>query len=130
MRRLAMFVLALLVGCAATAPLDTPDSVLEQFRSAGLNVANVTTSEVLVAEIANALPSCAGARFDVEGDDGARVVICGKESEAEKLATYYTSLGESSPLFFSHVERRGGLVFQMSGSLPAETFQKYVAALS
>lgn len=129
MRCFALFVLMLLAGCASSASTVTPNSVIEGFRDAGLAVANVTTTEVLLAEVQNAAPSCQGARFDVEGDNGARVVVCGQVGDAEKVAKYYTELGNSNALFFSHVERRSGLVFQMNGGLPAETFQQYVAAL-
>ncbi len=131
MRRLLLLTVALLAlaGCAAAAPTITPDAVTKAFTAAGLAVQNTTTSDVLPEAIASALNTCQGARFDVEGDKGARVVVCSDTKQAEALATYYTELGKSSPMFFSHVERRGNLVLQMNGELPAETFQKYVAAL-
>lgn len=126
----ALMVLALTAcGAAPSAPAVTPDAAMTAFKAAGLNVGNVTTTDVLLPEIANAAPSCQGARFDVEGDNGARVIICGSTGDAEKVAKYYTSLGESSPLFFSHVHTAGPLVLQMNGELDKALFDKYVAAL-
>lgn len=122
-------VLVLLVACSASAPERTPQSVLDAFTTAGLTVNNVTTTDVLTPEVANAAPSCQGARFDVQGDDGARVIICGSEGDAEAVERYYVALGEATPMFFSHTHRAGSLVLQMNGALPVETFQRYVAAL-
>lgn len=122
-------ILATALAACAAQPALTPDQVIQRFRDAGLTVAHVTTSGELLPEVQNAAPSCTAHRFDVEGDEGARVVVCASEADAERVATYYTTLGESSPLFFSHVLRRGGLVLQMSGSLPAETFERYAAEL-
>lgn len=116
-------------GAAPAAPAVTPDSTMAAFKAAGLNVNNVTTTDVLIPEVASAAPSCQGARFDVEGDNGARVIVCGSTGDAEKVAKYYTSLGESSPLFFSHVHTAGPLVFQMNGALDKALFEQYVAAL-
>jgi hypothetical protein len=94
-----------------------------------LPVSNVTTTGVLPSFLESSLRSCQAARFDVDEDKGARVVVCGEQAQAELLASYYIELGRDNPLFFSHVERRGSLVFQMNGELPTETFQQYVAVL-
>jgi hypothetical protein len=112
-----------------TAPTLTPEAVLNAFEAAGLNVTDITTTDIIPAAIANALPTCSGARFNVEGEQGARVIICSDRADAERLATYYETLGNENPLFFSHVHRDQGVVLQMNGSLPAELFQQYVAAL-
>lgn len=129
--RIVLFALLLLTltACGASTPAVTPDSAMAAFKAAGLNVNNVTTTGVLIPEVANAAPTCQGVRFDVEGDNGARVIVCGSTSDAEKVATYYRSLGESNALFFSHVHAGGPLVFQMNGVLDKALFEKYVAAL-
>lgn len=126
---LAALALLLLAACAGQAPSISPDVAVRAFEAAGLSAANVTTTDVLPAPIASNLGSCQGARFDVEGDKGARLVICSDASQAETLAGYYEALGKDNPMFFSHVHRSGGLVMQMNGELPVETFQQYVEAL-
>lgn len=120
--------LLVLVACDGTAP-PNPEAIMQRFRDAGLAVNNVSADGALVPEVQQAAPSCVATRFDVAGEQGARVVVCGQEAHAQAVERYYVALGESSPLFFSHVVRRGGLVMQMSGSLPAETFAAYMAQL-
>lgn len=126
MRRL-LPLLALLAACGG-APPPSPASVVEAFAAAGLAASNVTTADVLPAPIAGALSTCQGARFEVEAGKGGRVVVCGDAGHAEALERYYRDLG-ANPMFASHVERRGALVLQMNGELPAETFAAYVGAL-
>ena len=126
MRRLVPLLL-LLAACGA-APPPSPASIVERFTAAGLAASSVTTEGVLPGPIAEALASCQGARFVVDGERGGRVVVCGDAGQAEALERYYDELG-ANPMFFSHVERRGGLVLQMNGEVPAETFAAYVGAL-
>ncbi len=128
-----MIVLLVLVLAACGAPATaapSPDTVLEAFRAAGLTVDNVTTTDALIPELQSAAPSCTAYRFEVGVEDnGGRVVSCTATSDAEKVAKYYTALGESNALFFSHVHSKGPLVLQMNGAIDKSLFEQYVAAL-
>ena len=70
-------------------------------------------------------------RFNVVGDDGARVVVCAQASESAKVATYYRTLGDTNAMFFSHVfEASGGrVVLQANGGLDAALVQQYADLL-
>jgi methyl coenzyme M reductase alpha subunit len=130
MRLMQWLVLGLLVVLSGCAAADvTPEASVAAFAAANLAAANITTTDVLPTMIANGLASCSGVRFAVEGDKGARVIICSERTQADGLATYYRELGAASPLLFSHVHQDGKLVLQMNGELPAELFAQYVAAL-
>lgn len=126
------FVLSLLMlSACGGAPPPSPDAILETFRGAGLTVADVTSADVLRPEVANAAPSCQAVRFNVVGDDGARVVVCAQAGDAAKVATYYRTLGDTNAMFFSHVfEASGGrVVLQANGGLDAALVQQYADLL-
>lgn len=122
--------LFLLAACGAPAtPTLSAEAAIDAFEAAGLAVTDITTTDIIPAAVANALSTCSGVRFNVQDEQGARVIICSDRADAERLATYYESLGNENPRFFSHVHRDQSVVLQMNGALPVELFQQYVAAL-
>lgn len=60
---------------------------------------------------------------------GGRAFVFDNAADLAALEAYYVEAGRSSALLFSHVYRRGNLLVQLNGDLPAEQAEKYKAAL-
>lgn len=62
-------------------------------------------------------------------DCGGRVFVFDNAEDLASLEAYYVEAGRSSAMLFSHVYRRGNLLVQLNGDLPAEKAAEYEAAL-
>lgn len=130
MRFAVVLLFLALAACGGSSPPVTPQAIVDSFAAAGLPTDNISTEDVLIPEVQNSAATCNGLRFEVDADgNGMRVIICGNVRDAERVARYYTDLGDASPLLSSHAERRGTLILQGNGAISHDVWQQYVAAL-
>jgi|GEM_PF-2482860 len=108
----------------------TPDAVVAAFKAAGLEA----ESPVPLArtDYGKAPFVCKGVRFEMPSlseDSAGRAFYCARKADRDRLARYYTSLGQQNPELFWHVFVSPPYVVQLSGDLADEQAAKYEAAL-
>lgn len=127
---IVLIALILLVACGGGTAV-TPTDVITAFQEAGLEA---ETPMPMTADDYGLAPMVGeGVRFLIPSlgeDKGGRVIVTDNSEDAEKLVTYYTSLGEASALFFTWAFRNGNTVVQINGDLPESTARQYEAALN
>lgn len=138
MRRFVFFVLAALVltACGGSPAAISPDDVLAKFKTAGLEVGEVTPLQPADYGAAPLLCQDGARRFLIPSlgpDNGGRLFVCASESDAAKLKAYYDELGKASALFHSWTYQKGGVLVQINGDLDqtkADAYGKAIGALS
>ncbi len=121
-------------------PTDEPKAanahkdILDAFMAAGLDGADAVVME---ADDYGMGPFvCDGQQFPLlitrpdEEDAFGRLFICDDGADADKLAEYYTSIGESTAMLASHVFNDGRIVMQASASMERATWDQYEAILA
>ncbi len=109
----------------------TSAQVAEAFSNAGLEAVNVRP---LTKDDYGMAPMVAleGSRFFIPSlcpDCGGRIFSFSSQSDLDILRTYYTSLAESSALFFSWVFAKDNILVQINGDLPEDIARQYEAVL-
>ncbi len=128
---LSMLVSPIVVSAQTPPPkLANADAVIVAFKAAGLEAESPRS---LTRKDYGAAPFvCKGLRFLIPSlgeDAGGRAFLCPRKADGDRLAKYYTSLGEQSAILFSHVFQQPPYLVQINGDLPDEQAAKYETAL-
>lgn len=134
----AFVALVLVLAVNGTALAQTPapktvsaDPVIAAFKAAGLEAES--PAPMSRKDYGKAPFVCKGIRFLVPSigeDAGGRAFYCARKADRDRLAKYYTSLGEQSAELFSHVFVNPPYLVQLNGDLADEQAAKYEAALA
>lgn len=127
-------VTVLLVEATASPELEIivtdPLAIIATFKTAGLEAENPSVME---ADDYGMGPYVGkGIHFFIPSlcsDCGGRAFVLDNAEDLARLEAYYVEAGRSSAMLFSHVYRRGNLLVQLNGDLPADKAALYEAAL-
>jgi hypothetical protein len=111
--------------------LSTADAVIAVFKAAGLEAES--PAPLTRKDYGKAPFVCKGMRFLIPSlgeDSGGRAFYCARKADRDRLARYYTSLGEQSAELFSHVFVNPPYLVQINGDLADEQAARYEAALA
>ena len=109
----------------------TPDAVIAAFQAAGLEAAS--PMPLARKDYGKAPFLCKGVSFvmpSLSEDTAGRAFYCARKADRDRLARYYTNLGQQDPAQFSHVFVSPPYLVQLSGDLADEQAAKYEAALA
>ena len=98
--------------------------IVKKFKDEGLEVGEV--SDLPEKEYGNTRKE--GKRILIPSlgeDSGGRLFLFDNEEDLQLAKSYYDSLGDAGPLFFSHTHQKGNFLFQMNGDMTDEDFKKY-----
>lgn len=125
MPRLALIVLFILAACSPAAPTVTPESVLDAFRSAGLEAVAIDTPRDASLPV-----GCTMTRLSVpSAQTGGRVVVCASPVDVERVAGYPRTGGKSSTFPADWVFVKGSAVVVLDGATPENVAKRYEAAM-
>ena len=119
----------LLVACGGEETNITTNDIIEQFKSDGLEIGEV--SDLDNKEYGNTRKE--GKRILVPSlgeDTGGRLFIFKDEDGLKKAKKYYDDLGNASPIFYSHTYQNGLILLQMNGDMSDEDFEKFKASIN
>jgi hypothetical protein len=136
MKHLLRTIIALTMACAMTLSVSTAQgavsaqALVEKLAAAGLEVASPTV--MTRADYGAAPFLCRGMRFGLPtyGDTAfGRAFYCARKSDRDKLARYYTSLGQRNPELYVHVFVNAPYILTLDGAVADEAAAPYDAVL-
>lgn len=125
---LAIAFTLLLVACGGEETNVTTNDIIEQFKSDGLEIGEVTDLDD--SEYGNTREE--GKRILVPSlgeDAGGRLFIFKDEDGLKEAKKYYDDLGDAGSMFYSHTYQNGLILLQMNGDMSDEEFEKFKASI-
>lgn len=106
----------------------TTNDVIQSFKDAGLEVGKVKGMDK--KEFGNIRKDGKRILIPSLGDDaGGRLMSFKNKKDLETAKSYYVTLGNAGPMFFSHTHQSGLFLLQMNGDMEDAEFEKYVKAM-